>query len=123
MLAYNRASRTGERSSNVLDAVRERFTVRPGPAIPAQRGEIAMYVQGRWWTLQPITAPDPSDAIGALDVSVLQENLLAPVLNIADIRTDKRVDFVGGARGTDTLEKLVDSARRGAFSRTLYLAD
>src|SRR6202022_4104411 len=61
--------------------------------------------------------PTDFDAIESLDVSVLQEDLLAPILNIADIRTDKRIEFVGGARGTSELEKLVDSGRAAvAFS-------
>jgi uncharacterized protein (DUF1015 family) len=121
VLAYNRvvADLAGRSPEQFVDAVRERFTVQPGPAVPAERGEIAMYAQGRWWTLRPIHRPDPADAIGSLDVSVLQENLLAPVLNIADIRTDKRVDFVGGARGTDALEKLVDSGK-AAVAFSLY---
>jgi uncharacterized protein (DUF1015 family) len=62
-------------------------------------------------------APDASDPIGSLDVSVLQERLLAPVLKIADVRTDKRIDFVGGARGTNALARAVDSGKAAvAFS-------
>jgi uncharacterized protein (DUF1015 family) len=58
-------------------------------------------------------------------VSVLQDNLLAPVLNVGDVRTDKRIDFVGGARGTGALEKLVDSGEAAvAFSlHPVSLAD
>jgi len=85
--------------------------------MPARRGDIAMYFAGAWKTLRPRVAPDPADPIGSLDVSVLQEGLLAPVLKIADVRTDKRIDFVGGARGTTALEALVDSGRAAvAFS-------
>ncbi len=121
VLAYNRvvSDLAGRSPEQFLEAVRERFSVRPGPAVPTQRGDIAMYAQGLWWTLRPITLPDPSDAIGSLDVSVLQDNLLAPVLNIADIRTDKRIDFVGGARGTDALERLVDTGK-AAVAFSLY---
>ena len=76
-----------------------------------------MYFNGRWHTLRPRVAPDAADAIGSLDVSVLQDGLLAPVLGIADVRTDKRIDFVGGARGTAELEQLVDSGKAAvAFS-------
>ena len=64
----------------------------------------------------PTTA---SDAIAALDVSVLQDELLAPVLKIADVRTDTRIEFVGGARGTGELERLVDSGR-AAVAFSLY---
>ena len=66
-----------------------------------------------------VRSPIASDAIGSLDVSILQDQLLAPVLKIADIRTDKRIDFVGGARGTGELEKLVESGR-AAVAFSLY---
>ena len=76
-----------------------------------------MYFKGAGPTRRPRVAPDASDSIGSLDVSVLQERLLAPVLKIADVRTDKRIDFVGGARGTEALEQLVDSGKAAvAFS-------
>jgi uncharacterized protein (DUF1015 family) len=76
-----------------------------------------MYFQGIWNTLRPHQPPDPADAIGSLDVTLLQDGLLAPVLKIADVRTDTRIEFVGGARGTAELERLVDSGRAAvAFS-------
>jgi uncharacterized protein (DUF1015 family) len=66
------------------------------------------------FNVQFFRQPDPADE---LDVSFLQDFLLAPVLNITDVRTDKRIDFVGGARGTSELERLVDAgAARAAFS-------
>jgi uncharacterized protein (DUF1015 family) len=61
----------------------------------------------------------PSDPIGSLDVSVLQDQLMAPILNILDVRTDKRIDFVGGARGTRELEALVQSGK-AAVAFSLY---
>jgi uncharacterized protein (DUF1015 family) len=102
-----------------LAAVRERFEIGAGPATPAQRGEIAMYFQGAWHRLRPRTAPDPADAIGSLDVSILQDQLLAPVLQIMDVRTDRRIDFIGGARGTAELERLVGSGK-AAVAFSLY---
>jgi len=102
-----------------LDAVRQRFEVSGGPATPAQRGELAMFFQGAWHRLRPRTAPDPADAIGSLDVSILQDQLLAPVLQIMDVRTDRRIDFIGGARGTAELERLVDSGK-AAVAFSLY---
>ena len=75
-----------------------------------------------WWArriLRPRVPADESDAIGSLDVSILQEQLLAPILGIADVRTDKRIDFVGGARGTSELEKLVDDGK-AAVAFSLY---
>jgi uncharacterized protein (DUF1015 family) len=119
ILSYNRTVKDlgGLSPDDFLAAVRERFDVAPGPGTPARRGDIAMYFAGAWKTLRPRVAPDPADPIGSLDVSVLQESLLAPVLKIADVRTDKRIDFVGGARGTAALEALVDSGKAAvAFS-------
>ena len=76
-----------------------------------------MYFNRGWQTLRSREGPGGGDRIAALDVSVLQDQLLAPVLRIADVRTDKRIDFVGGARGTGELEKLVDTGRAAiAFS-------
>src|SRR5580765_2299738 len=119
ILSYNRTVKDlgGLSPDPFLAAVRERFDVAAGPAMPARRGDIAMYFAGGWQTLRPCVAPDPTDPIGSLDVSVLQEGLLAPVLKIADVRTDKRIDFVGGARGTAALETLVDTGKAAvAFS-------
>ena len=119
ILPYNRIVKDlGSLSTEqFLDAVGQRFTARRGPATPAARGDIAMYLQGAWRTLRPRSTPDPSDAIASLDVSVLQDQLLAPVLGITDVRTDKRIDFVGGARGTAALEQAVNSGQAAvAFS-------
>jgi uncharacterized protein (DUF1015 family) len=119
ILAYNRVVKDlgGLSADQFLAAVRERFAVAAGPAVPARRGDMAMYFQGTWHTLQAKTSSDPADAIASLDVSVLQDQLLAPVLKIADVRTDKRIDFVGGARGTRALEAAVTSGKAAvAFS-------
>ena len=119
VLAYNRVVKdlNGLAPTAFIEAVRARFTVSTGRPAPERRGDIAMYFQHEWRTLRPIAPPDPSDAIGSLDVSVLQDGLLAPVLGIADPRTDKRIDFVGGARGTRELQRLVDDgAAAVAFS-------
>jgi uncharacterized protein (DUF1015 family) len=100
-----------------LEAVRSRFEVSSGTATPGTRGEMAMYFEGTWYTLRPRVPPGGSDPIAGLDVSVLQGQLLEPVLKIGDVRTDKRIDFVGGARGTVELERLVDSGKAAvAFS-------
>jgi uncharacterized protein (DUF1015 family) len=75
-----------------------------------------MYLDGRWYTLG-LSALAGEDRIGSLDVSVLQKVVLDAILGIADVRTDKRIDFVGGARGTAELERLVDSGKAAvAFS-------
>lgn len=121
VLPYNRVVKdlAGLSPEQFLAAAAERFTVSAGPAEPATRGQIAMYLAGTWHTLIPSVARDPADAIASLDVSVLQEYLLEPILRIADVRTDKRIDFVGGARGTAELERLVDSGK-SAVAFSLY---
>lgn len=121
ILPYNRIVKdlAGLTPDAFRAAVGADFHVEPGPASPARRGEIAMYLGGAWQTLRPRVQPDPGDPIGSLDVSVLQNHLLSPILKIADVRTDKRIDFVGGARGTSALERLVDSGK-AAVAFSLY---
>ena len=133
ILPYNRIVKDlgGQSAEVFMQAVRERFDVASGPAAPATRGEIAMYLDGAWHTLRQRTEnqeprtenreprTENLDPIGSLDASVLQEGLLAPVLGIADVRTDRRIDFVGGARGTKALEQLVDSGK-AAIAFSLY---
>ncbi len=102
-----------------LEAVRSRFEVSSGTATPGKRGEMAMYFEGTWYTLRPRVPPAAADPIEALDVSVLHSQLLEPVLKIGDVRTDKRIDFIGGARGTGELARLVDS-RTAAVAFSLY---
>jgi uncharacterized protein (DUF1015 family) len=119
ILPYNRIVRDLGRLSPAafIEVVREHFTVDAGPPSPARRGEIAMYFQKEWRTLRPRVRPDAHDPIGSLDVSVLQDVLLSPILGIADVRTDKRIDFVGGAKGTTELQRLVDTGQAAvAFS-------
>jgi uncharacterized protein (DUF1015 family) len=119
ILPYNRVVKDlgGLTPDAFMRAVKEAFEVTSGPAAPARRGDIAMYFDGAWRTLRARRPADAHDPIGSLDVSVLQEQLFAPILKIADVRTDKRIDFVGGARGTGALERLVDSGKAAvAFS-------
>ncbi len=119
ILAYNRVvSHLGSLTASAFLAAVDRAFERAadGPPVPARRGEIAMYLEGAWHTLRPRT-PSPDDPIKALDVSILQDRLLEPILGIRDVRTDRRIDFVGGARGASELERLVDSGRAAvAFS-------
>ena len=76
-----------------------------------------MFLGDGWQTLTPKAGPSTANAIESLDVSVLQDRLLAPILGIGDVRTDKRIDFVGGARGTGALETLVRTGKAAvAFS-------
>lgn len=82
---------------------------------PAAVGDVSMYLGGKWYGLKMPVDPK-ADPVSRLDVSVLQDKLLAPVLGIHDVRTDKRIDFVGGIRGTGELVKRVDAEGGVAFS-------
>ena len=82
---------------------------------PTAVGQVSMYLAGKWYGLR-CTAEANADPVSRLDVSVLQDKLLAPVLGITDVRTSKRIDFVGGIRGTGELVKRVDAEGGVAFS-------
>jgi uncharacterized protein (DUF1015 family) len=121
ILAYNRVVRdlNGLSKEQFLDALKRQFTITENAdPSPAQRGHWSMYLDGHWYALQ--LAPDatlPVGTVSALDVSVLQDRLLDPILGIKDVRTDKRIDFVGGLRGTKELERLVNEGKAAvAFS-------
>jgi uncharacterized protein (DUF1015 family) len=119
VLPYNRIIRdlAVHTPSSFLAAIREQFPVQEGPAAPTRGGHVSMYLAGRWYTIdlgQPPAGLAPDER---LDVSRLQELVLAPMLGIGDVRTDKRIDFVGGVRGTKELESLVNSDQAAvAFS-------
>jgi uncharacterized protein (DUF1015 family) len=119
VLPYNRTVKdlAGLTPEAFKEAVKAAFTVRDvGPAAPAKKGDCAMFLGGTWFTLD-VGAKAGADVISQLDVSILQDHLLAPILKIADVRTDKRIEFVGGIRGTGELEKLVNSGKAAvAFS-------
>jgi len=119
ILPYNRivTDLGGLTPQGLVDSIRGAFQLQPGPGTPAHRGEIAMFLGDGWQTLTPKAAPGTANPIESLDVSVLQDRLLAPILGIGDVRTDKRIDFVGGARGTGALETLVRTGKAAvAFS-------
>jgi len=82
-------------------------------AKPTAARQFGLYLAGQWYRLTP-TGTVPSDPVARLDVSLLSDRLLAPVLGIADLRKDKRIDFVGGKRGLEELEKRVDSGEMAA---------
>jgi len=90
-----------------LERLRSVGTVEPAAAgTPAARGDVLVYVNGGWWSLTfPPASIDRSDPIASLDVSLLQDRVLAPILGIGDPRTDTRIEFVGGIRGTPELER------------------
>ncbi|MBI4986242.1 MAG: DUF1015 domain-containing protein [Rhodocyclales bacterium] len=114
ILDYNRVVKDLNRltQDEFLARVGERYTVTPsaGRVHPAQPGECGLYLPGRWFriAIKPELVPT-EDPVARLDVSLLSDHLLGPVLGIADLRRDKRIDFVGGIRGLAELEKRVDS--------------
>ncbi len=119
---YNRVIKdlNGLSDEAFLAKVGERFNVTPANAQvrPDQPTRFGMYMDGRWYRLDIKSALIPQgDPVARLDVSLLQDNLIAPVLGIADPRRDKRIDFVGGIRGLGELEKRVNSGEmKVAFS-------
>lgn len=121
ILAYNRAVEdlNGASQEEFLASVGTHFNIEPtAERVPAKHGEIAMYTNGKWYKLtQRDGAAEPSDPVDRLDVSILQNEILAPLLGISDPRTDKRIEFVGGQRGVKELERLVDEGEAAvAFS-------
>jgi uncharacterized protein (DUF1015 family) len=119
VLPYNRAIKdlNGLTPSALLAQIRERFTVTDGAAAPPGRGHVSMFLAGRWYALALGPAPADLSPADRLDVSRLQDGVLGPILGIGDVRSDPRIDFVGGGRGTSELERLVSSGRAAvAFS-------
>ncbi len=121
ILPYNRIVKdlNGLDRDNFFARIRKNFIlVDSVEQMPTHQGEICMYFEGEWFKLrsnmQYVRQPDP---IESLDVSILQDYLLTPVLGIGDPRTDTRITFVGGARGTTELMRLVDEGEaKVAFS-------
>ncbi|MHA1113253.1 MAG: DUF1015 domain-containing protein [Alphaproteobacteria bacterium] len=122
ILDYNRVVRdlAGLDAATFLARVAERFEVidADGPVRPSKAGEFGLYFDGAWRRL--VIRPDRIDAgdpVKRLDVSLLGDHLIEPVLGISDPRNDPRIDFVGGARGLEALEARVDSGEMAvAFS-------
>ena len=119
ILPYNRVVKdlAGHTPESLVEALRTRVAVKPGAPTPSRAGCVSMYVGGAWYELTLPTPASGTPRDAALDVAVLQSQVLEPVLKVGDPRTDKRIDFVGGLRGTGELERLVNSgAAAVAFS-------
>ena len=117
ILPYNRIVKdlNGLSEAEFLTKLADVFDVtESGVKDPAKRGDISMFLGGKWYTLAFKGDIASLDAIERLDVSILQQNVLTPILNIDDPRTNNRVAFVGGIRGTDELERLVDGGDAAA---------
>jgi len=112
---YNRVIKdlNGMNSNQFIDKLKENFVVEEKGSDeyrPAALHEFSMYLEGKWYKLnaKPGTFND-KDPIGVLDVTILSDKVLAPMLNITDLRKDKRIDFVGGLRGLGELKRRVDN--------------
>ncbi|MDP6436715.1 MAG: DUF1015 family protein [Gammaproteobacteria bacterium] len=124
ILDYNRVIHdlNQHTAQSLLDRLGEVFTVTASavPAKPAKPGRFGMYLDSQWYALgiDPDRVPD-DDPVGRLDISLLQANIIGPLLGIDDPRTDDRIDFVGGIRGLGELEKRVNSGEM-AVAFALY---
>lgn len=113
ILDYNRVVKdlNGLSEEEFIKKLSEEFDIveTEGRAKPDKAYDFGMYMDGKWYMLTAKDEIKSKDAVKGLDVSILQDNVLIPILGIGDIRTDKRIDFVGGIRGLGELEKRVDS--------------
>ena len=124
IMDYNRVVKdlNGLDKNSLLEKLSEKFTlslIDSDKAKPTQLHDFAMYLEGQWYRLTAKAGSYTDDPIGILDVTILQNNVLAPLLGIADPRTDKRIDFVGGIRGLRQLAQRVDSGEM-AVAFALY---
>jgi uncharacterized protein (DUF1015 family) len=115
ILPYNRVvtELNGLSRDEFLAHVKKSFQlVENAEPLPERRERWSMYLDGCWYGLSlPPDEPKPEGTVASLDVNIIQERLLGPILGIKDVRTDKRIDFVGGKRGTSELRRLVDEGK------------
>ncbi|HBV87628.1 MAG TPA: DUF1015 domain-containing protein [Desulfosporosinus sp.] len=121
ILDYNRVVKdlNGHSKEEFLTQATNSFLVEEmgaEPYKPSAKATFGMYLEGVWYKLTAMDEIRSTDPVEGLDVALLQNHLLTPVLNIKDIRTDKRIDFVGGIRGLKELEKRANSDMKLAFS-------
>ena len=121
IMDYNRVVKdlNGYDAESFLNAINERFTVtkrEDNNEKPAQKGDIYMFLDGKSYVLNLRSEYAKNDPIGILDVSVLQDNLLDPVLNIKNPKEDPRIDFVGGIRGIEGLKERLNKDCKAAFA-------
>lgn len=121
IMPYNRVVKdlNGLSMEKFFTAVHEKFDVAQigkEAYAPVKKGTFGMYLDGVWYMLKVKDAYVSDDPVKGLDVSILQDHLLGPVLGIGDPRTDKRIDFIGGIRGLGELERRVAEDMKVAFS-------
>ncbi len=112
LLEYNRvvSDLNGRTTAQFIDDLRREFIVEPAPRAskPARAGEFGVYLPGQWYSMRIKTESRPQERLASLDAHLLAQAVLAPILGITDPTADKRLDFVGGARGLAELERRVD---------------
>jgi uncharacterized protein (DUF1015 family) len=113
VLPYNRAVKDlgGKSARDFLAALQAKLAVTDGGPVPQRRGDVSMFLAGQWYALTLGDVPGGTSRADSLDVEQLQQQVLGPLLNVGDPRSDKRIDFVGGIRGTAELERLVTSGK------------
>lgn len=113
ILDYNRVVKdlNGMSESSFIEKLENNFTIEKKSSAykPEAEHTFGMYMDHQWYKLSAKPGTFKEDPVGVLDISILQENILEPLLAIKDQRTDKRIDFIGGIRGLEELEKRVDS--------------
>lgn len=121
ILPYNRVVKdlNGHSAADFLETIKGKFQVKEigtQAYVPAEKMAFGMFFAGNWYELKAKAEICVTDPVKGLDVSVLQDYLLTPVLGIGDPRTDKRIEFIGGIRGTKELERRVSTDMEVAFS-------
>lgn len=123
ILSYNRVVKdlNGLNNEEFLEKLNRNFSIEKVSKAysPKESHNIGMYLDGKWYKLTALDGTFSTDPVGVLDISILQNNLLEPVLGIKDQRTDTRIDFVGGIRDLEELEKRVDD-KEMAVAFTIY---
>ena len=123
IIDYNRVVKdlNGHSTQDFLAALNNAFDVEPCDAMykPEALHSFGVYLNKKWYKLTAREGTYTSDALGILDINILQQHMLSPILNITDQRTDPRIDFVGGIRGLEALEERVDSGEM-ALAISLY---
>jgi len=121
ILPYHRVVKdlNGQSASSFLAAISARLTVGAGGPAPSGKGHVSMYLDGAWHGVTLGTPARDASPADQLDVSLLQDQVLAPLLGVGDPRTDKRIDFVGGIRGPAALSRAVDQGH-AAVAFALY---
>ena len=120
IMDYNRVIKdlNGHTQKEIIDILSSKGSIEKweGQFKPEHKGEVGVYLDNSWYRFRFDDSLIPDDAVEGLDVSVLQNNVLEPVFGIKDPKTDKRIDFVGGIRGLDELEKRVSQDCKIAFA-------